>query len=172
VAGDNDVLIAPNSRSNGASKVLTKHLEKATHSETLCLVYKEYPGKGRQKLMETVHAASLKPFGLQPAEARLHYQLTTTTSDAIVQVQDLEPLLVEVQEKEAILGREQLLAQEKMLKPTDKTVLFLLGEAYRSVRGDVPSLPPHQHHSGIVWAVADVTSLPQDEHQALGITPH
>ena len=125
VAGDNDVLIAPNSRSNGASKVLTKHLEKATHYETLCLVYKEHPGKGRQTLMETVHAAGLKPFGLQPAEARLHYQLTTTTSDAIVQVQDLEePLLVEVQEKEAILGREQLLAQEKMLKPTDKTVLF------------------------------------------------
>ena len=125
VATDNDVLLAPNARSNGATQVLKKHLEKTTHSEALNLVYKEYPGRGRQKLTETIHAGSTKPFGLQPAEARMHYHLTTTSSDAIVQVMDAEePLQVEVQQKEGILGREMLFTHEKMLKPTDKTVLF------------------------------------------------
>ena len=88
-------------------------------------MYKEYPGRGRQKLTEVVHAASTKHSGPQPAEARLHYPLTTTATDAIVQLRDVEePVLVEVQEKVSFLGSDQLLEHEKMLKPTDKTVLM------------------------------------------------
>ena len=125
VAKDGDLLLAPNARSAGASKILLKYFEKASHTESLSLVYKEYPGRGKQKLTEVVHAASMKPYGFQPAEARLYYQLTTTTTDAIVQVRDVEePAKVHLQDKVAILGQDQLMAHEKMLKPTDQTVLL------------------------------------------------
>ena len=36
------------------------------------MAHKEYPGKGKQKLTEAVHAASMKALGLQPARASLH----------------------------------------------------------------------------------------------------
>ena len=125
VGKDQDVLIAPNARSQGASRILQTHLAKASHPDSLMLIYKEYPGKGKRKLTETVHAGSMKAFGLQPARARLHYQMTTTTSDAIVQVLDMdEPLEVQVQQKAAILGADQMMAVEKMKAPTDKVVLF------------------------------------------------
>ena len=125
IAKNNDILIAANARSQGASKTLLGPLAKAAHTDSLMLIYKEYPGKGRQKLTETVHSAYSQSFGLQPARARLHYQLTTTTSDAIVQVLDMEePRKVEVQEKKAILGTEQMTSAEKMMAPKDRVVLL------------------------------------------------
>ena len=125
VSTKQDILIAPNARSHGASKTLTSHMAKALHPDSLMLVYKEYPAKGKQKLTETVHAASMMAFGLQPARARIHYPLTTTTSDAVVQVLEMEePFKVEAQEKAAILGADQMTSAEKMLAPTERLVLM------------------------------------------------
>ena len=94
---DQDMMIAPNGRSLGSSKTLTQAMVKASHHDLLNLIYKEYhPTKGKQRLHETIHSASLKGFGLQPVRARLHYQWTTTTADAIVQALDMEePLEVQ-----------------------------------------------------------------------------
>ena len=125
IVQDNDILIAPNARSAGASRTLLSSLSKAASTDILNIIYKEYPSRGRSRLHEMVHLASTKSFGLQPARARLHYQWTTTASDSIVQAADLEmPDKVEQQEKLAILGSEHLLHFEKMLKPTEKVELF------------------------------------------------
>ena len=51
--------------------------------------------------------------------------MTTTACDAIVQLLDMEePLEVQVQQKTAILGADQMTSVEKMKAPTDKVVLF------------------------------------------------
>ena len=88
------------------------------------MAHKEYPGKGKQKLTETIHAASNKTFGLQPARARLHYRLTTTAGDAVLQVEDMtQPRMVEQQVKAAVVGTDQMTSVEKMLGPLPPAVV-------------------------------------------------
>jgi len=124
VAAGGDTLIAPNSRSPGASKALLGYMSKAANHEVLNIIYKEYPARGKQKLHEVVHAASLR-VGPQRVRARLHYTLTTTGSDSIVQAEDMdEPLKLEQQQKLAIVGTEGMANYEKMMKPTEKVILF------------------------------------------------
>jgi hypothetical protein len=121
---ENDILIAPNARSLGASRILLPLL-KATHADSLNIIYKETLAKGRTRLHEVVHLAAQKSFGLQPARPRLHYGLTTTGSDSIVQAEDMDmPGKVEQQEKAAILGLDDMLQTEKMMRPKDKVQLF------------------------------------------------
>jgi hypothetical protein len=125
IAKDNDVLIAPNARSLGASRTLMVPLSKATFTDALNIIYKEALAKGRTRLHEVVHLAAQKSFGLQPARSRLHYVLTTTGSDSIVQAEDMDmPGKVEQQEKAAILGLDDMLQTEKMMRPKDKVQLF------------------------------------------------
>ena len=125
IATENDILLAPNGRSAGASRTLLGLLSKPGSSDALNITYKEHASKGRSRLHEVVHIATTKPCGLQPARARLYYQLTTTASDSIIQAADMEATdKVEQQEKLAIMGEDNLLPTEKMLKPTEKVVLF------------------------------------------------
>ena len=123
LATENDVLIGPNARSAGASKLLAQGVAKAAVHEVVNIIYKEYPLKGKQKLHEVVHVAMTKTSGYQPVRPRLYYQLTTTASDVIIQAEDMDcPQFLEQQEKMGILGHLQ--PSEKMLKPTDKVMLY------------------------------------------------
>ena len=118
VAKENDILIAPNARSAGASKALLPSL--GTKAATYCgdvlnIIYKEYAGRSRCRLHEIVHVSATKTVGSLPPQPRLHYQLTTTASDTIVQADDMEmPDYVEQQEKAAIAGTENLLQAERI----------------------------------------------------------
>ena len=62
------------------------------------------------------------------ARPRLHYKLTTTGADAIViadaSPDEWEPLMVEQQEKVAILGASGLQHSERSMNPTDPVLLF------------------------------------------------
>jgi hypothetical protein len=61
VAQVGDILVAPNARSLGASQALLGYMGKVAHHEVLNIIDKEYPARGKQRLHEIVHVASVKP---------------------------------------------------------------------------------------------------------------
>ena len=135
-----DLLILPSNRcskSAAAIKTYANAMKELASSTELLVVYKEKDAtlydKGMQHLSETVYMFGHKHLRFQSGQ-RLHYQLTTLSSDVLIQVdhfdygkadrEDRQRGVVTKAEKIAVLGERALLPQEADLAPEAKVFLF------------------------------------------------
>ena len=123
-----DVCVTPDDQLKSSAAFYAGHVKTYARSDKLSIIYKESNKQKakNQRLQETFHMGFDKAPKVDNGP-RLHYQLTSTSTDAILLVQKPEPetLLVSREVKEAVLGSTSLHAAEKKLQPDGLVLCFV-----------------------------------------------